>query len=67
MIFYFKELCFNQSWNDYFKMNEIVDKFLLPGHKFTPELHLIKKFKEAGDLNYIYEKELDKACLVMMQ
>ena len=62
-------------------MNEIVNKFLLAGNKFMPEMHLkqpgftysscgpftenkerIRKFKETGDTNYIYKKELDKAC-----
>ena len=62
-------------------MNEIVNKFLLVGDKFMPEMHLkqpvfnysacgpftknkerIQKFKETGDTNYIYKKELDKAC-----
>ena len=62
-------------------MNEIVNKFLLAGDKFMPEMHLkqpgftysacgpfaknkvrIQKFKETGDINYIYKNELDKAC-----
>ena len=61
-------------------MNAIINKFLLAGDKFMPEIHLrqritysagglfpknkerMKKFKEAGDLTYIYEKELDRAC-----
>ena len=68
-------------------MNEIVNKFLLAGDKFMPEMHLrqpaalddvrftcsgcgpftkskekIHKFKETGDSQYIYQKELDKAC-----
>ena len=62
-------------------MNEKVNKFLLTGDKFMPELHLrqpgftysacgaftkhcesIWKFKETGDLNYIYKNELDKPC-----
>ena len=61
-------------------MNEIVNKFLLAGDKFMPEIHLrqprftystwgpftenekrIKKFKETGDLRYIYKNKLDKA------
>ena len=61
-------------------MNEIVNKFLLVGHKFMPEMHLkqpgftysacgpftknkerIQIIKEAGDTNYIYKNELDKA------
>ena len=61
-------------------MNEIVNKFLLAGDKFMPEMHLrqpqftysafgtftknkerIQKFKETGDINYIYINELDKA------
>ena len=62
-------------------MNEIVDKLLLAGDKFLPEMHLkqpgftysvcglfirnkqrIRKFKETGDINYIYKNELDKVC-----
>ena len=59
-----------------------IDKFLLAGDKFMPEMHLkqpgftytacapftknierILKFKETGDLRYIYKNELHKACL----
>ena len=29
---------------------------------FTKNIERIEKFKEAGDTNYIYKKELDKAC-----
>ena len=63
-------------------MNKIVNKFLLAGDKFMPELHLvdlvvkkhsacgpftkhkqrIQKFKETGDIRYIYKNNLDKAC-----
>ena len=62
-------------------MNEIVNKFLLAGDKFMPEMNLkqlgftysacgpltknkerIKKFKETGNISYIYQNELDKAC-----
>ena len=64
-----------------YKLNEIVNTFLLAGDKFMPEMHLkqpgftysacgpftknkerIQKFKEAGDTNYIYKNELDRAC-----
>ena len=31
---------FNNIWNDWIKINEIVNKFLLTGDKFMPELHL---------------------------
>ena len=51
-------------------MNEIVNKFLLAGDKFMPEMHLkqpgftysekIQKFKETEDSRYIYRNELDK-------
>ena len=63
-------------------MNEIVNKSLLPGDKFMPEMHLrqpgftyascgpftknkerINKFKDKGDSIYIYQNQLDKACL----
>ena len=59
-------------------MNEIVNKFLLAGYKFMPEMHLrftysacgpftknkerIQKFRKIGDTKYIYRNELDKAC-----
>ena len=54
-------------------MNEIVNKFLLTGDKFMPEMHLgesaftkdkerIQKFKETRDSTYIYQNKLDKAC-----
>ena len=62
-------------------MNEIVNKALLAGDKFMPEMHLrkpgfaysacvvftnnkerVKKFKEEGDLRYIYQNKLDNAC-----
>ena len=62
-------------------MNNVIDKFLLAGDKFMPEMHLrqlqfvysacepftrhkerIKKFKQTGDMRYIYRKELDKPC-----
>ena len=62
-------------------MNQIVNKFLLAGDKFMPEMHLrqpgftysacgpftrnkqsIQQFMQAGDTNYIYKDELDKAC-----
>ena len=65
------------------KMNNTINKLLLAGDKFMPEIHLrqpqftysaggpftkheqrIQKFKETGDTNYIYKKELDKACFV---
>ena len=64
-------------------MNNTVNKLLLAGDKFMPEIHLRQpqftynacgpftkhkqrtlKFKEAGDTNYIYKNELDKACFV---
>ena len=43
MISYFKAktiVCFNKIQNDYFEMNETVNKFLLTGDKFILELHL---------------------------
>ena len=62
-------------------MNDIINKFLLVGDKFMPEMHLrqpgftnsacvpftknkerIQKFKQTGDLRYIYRNQLDKAC-----
>ena len=63
------------------KMNKVVNKSLLAGDKFMPDMHLkqlgltysvsgpftknkerIQKFKETGDVSYIYKNELDKAC-----
>ena len=62
-------------------MNQLINKFLLAGDKFMPEIHLqqpgftysacgpftkhnerIKKFKQTGDMHYLYRNELDKAC-----
>ena len=54
-------------------MNNIINKFLLAGDKFMPEMHLrqprfvysacgIKEFKRTGDTRYIYRNGLDKAC-----
>ena len=62
-------------------MSEIVNRFLLVGDKFMPEVHLkqpgftysscgpftknkesIEKFMQAGNANFIYRNELDKAC-----
>ena len=59
----------------------MVNKFLLVGDKFMPEMHLrqpgltysacgpftknkqrIQRFKETGDISYIYKNELDKTC-----
>ena len=62
-------------------MNETINKFLLEGDKFIPELHLkqpgftysacgpftknkerIEKYMQTGNTDFIYKKELDKAC-----
>ena len=62
-------------------MNESLNRFLLVGDNFMPEMHLrqpgfaysacgpfttnkerIQKFKETGDLRYIYQDKLEKAC-----
>ena len=62
-------------------MNEIVNKFLLAGYTFMPEIHLkqpgftysacgpftnskerIQKLMQAGNTNYIYKNDIDKAC-----
>ena len=51
-------------------MNEIVNKFLLAGDKFTPEMHLslglyivlVEHLQEIGDSRYTYQNKLDKAC-----
>ena len=37
-------LNFNNIWNNQFKMNKLINKFLLAGDKFMPALHL----KEPG-------------------
>ena len=55
-----------------YKINEVVNKFLLAGDKSVPEMHLrqpvehLQKTKKeyknlAGDSWYIYQNELDKA------
>ena len=59
-------------------MNEIVNKFLLVGDKFMPQMHLKqpgftysacgpfsrkkKNFMQTGNTDFIYRNELDKAC-----
>ena len=58
-------------------MNKIINKFLLAGDKFMPEIHLKqpwftysacgpftknKERNQTGDTKYIYRSELDKAC-----
>ena len=62
--------------NKIINMNKIINKFLLAGDKFMPEMHLrqcacgpftrhkkrIKKLKQTGDTRYIYKNDLDKAC-----
>ena len=58
------------------KANSIINKFLLAGAKFMPEMHLVdpivKKFTKhtqriqdflnTGKLSYIYKNDLDNAC-----
>ena len=62
--------------NKIINMNNIINKFLLTGDKFMPEMHLRQpqfvysacgpftrhKFKQTGDTRYIYRNEVDKAC-----
>ena len=53
-------------------MNNIINKFLLAGDKFMPEMHLRQPqfvysacgpfTRQTGDTRYIYRNELDKAC-----
>ena len=59
-----------------YKINEMVNRFLLAGDKFMPEMHLkqsgftysaknkerIQKFQDTVDTSYIYKNELDKVC-----
>ena len=63
---------------DLFKINKIMNKFLLIGDKFMPELHLKQpgftysacgpftkhreKVRETGNLKHLYRNELDEAC-----
>ena len=63
-------------------MNKIINRILLTGGKFIPEMNLrqpgfthsawgsftkhrerIQKFKDTGNLKYLYRNELDKACI----
>ena len=74
-------LCGMTLDNKIIKMNNIINKLLLAGEKFMPEMHSrqpqfiysacgpftrhkerIKKFKQTGDMRYIYRNDLDKAC-----
>ena len=57
-------------------MNEIVNKFLLMGNNFLPEIHLkqpgfiysacgpfrIEKIIQTGNTDFIYKNELDRDC-----
>ena len=55
-------------------MNHVINKFLLAGDTFMPEMHLrqpqfiysacgpFTRHKDTGDTRYIYRNELDKAC-----
>ena len=61
-------------------MNNLINKFLLAGDKFMPEIHLREPqftysacgpftrheemFKETGDTNYVFKNELNKTCFV---
>ena len=61
-------------------MNNLINKFLLAGDKFMPEIHLRQpqftysacgpftrheeRIKETGDTNYVFKNKLDKACFV---
>ena len=38
-----QETLLNNIYNDWFKMNKIINKFLLTRDKFVPELHLKRK------------------------
>ena len=62
--------------NKIINMNNIINKFLLAGDKFMPEMQFvysacgpftrhkerIKEFKRTGDTYLLYRHELDKAC-----
>ena len=57
--------------NKIINMNNIINKFLLAGDKFMPEMHLRQPrfdysacgpFKRTGDTRLLYRNELDKAC-----
>ena len=58
--------------NDQFKMNKIMNKLLLTGDKFMPELVLKQPglfaleidlyLEKASNLKHLYRNKLDKAC-----
>ena len=57
---------FNHISNDQFKMNKIINKFLLTGDKFMPELHLkhLGFTYSACELNIVKEfKNLEKQVI----
>ena len=65
--FYWLLFCFKsiQQVNARYKMNEMVNKFLLAGNKFVPftkNKERIQTLKETGDSRYIYQNKLGKAC-----
>ena len=43
-------------------MNEIVNKFLLAGDKFMPEMHLKQPGFTYSVTDFIYRNDLNKAC-----
>ena len=55
-------------------MNEIVNKFLLAGDKFMPEIYLKQPAftysacgsLQTGNTDFIYKNKLDKACFNMI-
>ena len=54
--------------NKIINMNNIINKFLLAGNKFMPEMHLrqpqfvYSACGKTGDTRYIYRNDLDKDC-----
>ena len=62
-----------------YKMNKILNRFLLARDKFIPEMqlrqpvflrivilvHLVKSLKETWDSRYFHQKELHNACFKM--
>ena len=53
----------NEQVNARYKIDEIVNKFLLTGNKFkTTWIYIQSLWKETRDSRYIYQNKLNKAC-----
>ena len=71
MLYFFECNAIECNSTENYKMNDIINNFLLARDKFIPEMHLRQPqftysaygpFKETGHSTNIYGNELDKTC-----